>query len=73
MNRTPEDDTAVPRPRGADAGEPVGPRGELVDLQRGPGETIRTLELRPLPDGSGNDSPVPDEKPDAGTEKCDAG
>ncbi|MGP5726215.1 hypothetical protein ACTXOR_10575 [Arthrobacter rhombi] len=46
---------------------------ELVDVSREDGETIRTLQQRPLPDGSGNDSPEPQERPDEGDERYDAG
>ncbi|MGP5319197.1 hypothetical protein ACTXMB_15430 [Arthrobacter rhombi] len=46
---------------------------ELVDVSPEDGETIRTLQQRPLPDGSSNDSPDPQERPDEGDERYDAG
>ncbi len=70
MNRTPADDKGAPEADETGAGEP---REELVDIPRGNDETVRTLQARPLPDGSGNDSPDPDERPDEDTERYDAG
>ncbi|HXD28529.1 MAG TPA: hypothetical protein VN621_07185 [Arthrobacter sp.] len=46
--------------------------GELVDVGED-GETIRTLEERQTPDGSGNDADDPDRRPDDDGERYDAG
>lgn len=46
--------------------------GELVDVDED-GETIRTLEERPTPDGSGNDADDPDQRPDDDGQRYDAG
>lgn len=52
---------------------PTGADEELVDVPGGPGETIRTLDFRDIPDGSGNDSSDPGRRPDDDEERYDAG
>lgn len=47
--------------------------GELVDVPGGDDETIRTLEYRQVPDGSGNDAADPDRRPDEDEDRYDAG
>ncbi|WP_372698132.1 hypothetical protein [Arthrobacter sp. JSM 101049] len=46
--------------------------GELVDVGED-GETIRTLDERQTPDGSGNDADDPDQRPDDDGQRYDAG
>ncbi|MBM6621614.1 hypothetical protein JTF08_08355 [Micrococcaceae bacterium RIT802] len=50
-----------------------GADGELVDVPGEVGETIRTVEPRGVPDGSGNDARDPDRRPDDDDERYDAG
>lgn len=47
--------------------------GELVDVPGEDNETIRTLEHRQVPDGSGNDADNPDRRPDDDEDRYDAG
>ncbi|GAA1354814.1 hypothetical protein GCM10009596_01070 [Arthrobacter rhombi] len=47
--------------------------GELVDVPGEDDETIRTLEYRQVPDGSGNDADDPDRRPDDDEDRYDAG
>lgn len=70
MERTPADKTDAPEP---DERGPEDRSEGLQDVPREDGETIRTVQARPLADGSGNDSPDPDERPDDDTERYDAG
>lgn len=52
---------------------PPGADEELVDIPGEPGETIRTLDFRDIPDGSGNDASDPGRHRDDDEERYDAG